>query len=133
MELSDFGGREASALVAPGLEDLLLAELARLGIEARKEPGGALFRADWARIHAVHDRTRLANRVVLRLGRVGAGSLEELYQGVRLLPWKPFVHPRQVVEVEVTTLRAKLRRKAGRLPWLAEHPRLPRMRVVLSR
>lgn len=111
MEQADFGGREASALVAPGLEDLLVAELARLGVDARKEVGGALFRADWARIHTVHERTRLANRVVLRLGRVGAGSLEELYQGVRLLPWKPFVHPRQAVEVEVTTLRAKLRRK----------------------
>ena len=111
MELSDFGGREASALVAPGLEDLLLAELGRLGIEGRKEVGGVLFRADWGRIHALHDRSRLANRLVLRLGRVGAGSLEELYQGVRLLPWKPFVHPRQAVEVEVTTLRAKLRRK----------------------
>jgi putative N6-adenine-specific DNA methylase len=105
------GGRDAVALVPPGLEPLVVAELAALGIVGRPEPGGVAFKADWASLRAVHLRARLPARVVLRVGRLKAGSLDELAAGVRKLPWRAMIHPRQPVEVEVTTSGGRLHRK----------------------
>lgn len=66
------------------------------------EPGGVTFRADWDTLAAVHRGSWIAGRVLVRLGRVGAASLEALAGGVRSLPWKDLIVPRQLVEVEVS-------------------------------
>lgn len=101
----------AYAVVQPGLEDVLVDELAELGVTARAESGGALFRCAAADLHRVHLHARTPTRVWIRLGRFGATSLERLAHGVVGLGWSRFCWPRQEVEVRVTTHRSRLRHR----------------------
>jgi putative N6-adenine-specific DNA methylase len=102
----------AYASVHPGFEEQLTAEFVRLGIPARLTEGGASFPGSLSNLHTAHVHSRLAGRILVRLGTVRAPTLAQLAASAKLQPWKRFVHPRQPVDVDVV-LRggAKLRRK----------------------
>lgn len=102
---------DAFAAVAPGLEEALLDELSELGVEGRVEPGGVAFRADTQGLAGVHLHSRIAGRVTIGLGTIGAASLDALSQGVRGLPWKQFAWPTQPVVVQLTSRRSRLRNR----------------------
>jgi putative N6-adenine-specific DNA methylase len=102
----------AVALVPPGLESALVAELAEMGVAAKVEPGGAAFDADSDVIARVNRGSRLAIRVLLRVGTCGAGTLDELARGLAGMPWKALVVPEQPIDVDVSLRTSKLRKDA---------------------
>ncbi len=94
---------KAFAAIAPGLERVLHAELAELGVTGDVEPGGVAFEATSKNLALVHRNSRLAGRVTVELGGTKARSLEEVARGARALPWKDFVVPGQPIEVKIIT------------------------------
>ena len=106
------GVRRAFAQVAPGLEEALAEELRDLGCpRVEKSEGGVYFAAEPQWVAVVNLYSRIAARVLVVLGRVRAPNLDSLYQGVRLLPWKEYVHPGQPVNVVVASQGGQIRRR----------------------
>ena len=82
---------EFIATAAFGLEGVVAQELRRLGIEARGENGGARFSGTLEDAMRANLHLRCADRVLLLVGRFEARSFEELFEGVRALPWERFI------------------------------------------
>lgn len=100
---------EAFAQIPPGLEDLLVAELGRLGVPAVATEGGATFAATPEHLARVHGWSWLAGRVLVRLGKFSATTLAELATGLARLPWRAVGVSRQPVEVDVVATKSRLR------------------------
>ena len=79
------------ATAAFGLEGLVARELARLGIEAKAENGGARFFGSFEDAFRANLYARCADRILLVMGRFEARSFEALFEGVRALPWEDFI------------------------------------------
>ena len=79
------------ATAAFGLEGVVSRELSRMGIEAKAENGGARFMGTWEDAMRANLHLRCADRVLLVIGRFEARSFEELFEGVRALPWEDFI------------------------------------------
>lgn len=79
---------EFFATCPPGVEGLLAEELHSLGVrKVRPLAGGAAFYGQPSTGLRVCLWSRLAGRVNVVVGRVGAPDAEALYEGVRALPW----------------------------------------------
>jgi putative N6-adenine-specific DNA methylase len=96
------------AVAAPGLEPLLAAELAELGIDAAPEPGGAAWRSTLEDLYAANLRLRTASRVLVRVGEFRARTFFELERHAGKLPWERFVAPGAAVEMRVSCRKSKL-------------------------
>ena len=79
------------ATAAFGLEGVVARELERLNIPARAENGGARFTATLEDAFRANLWLRCADRVLLVVGRFEARSFEELFEGVKALPWEDFI------------------------------------------
>ena len=79
------------ATAAFGLEGVVARELERLGISAKAENGGARFMGTFEDAFRANLWLRCADRVLLVMGRFEARSFEELFEGVRALPWEDFI------------------------------------------
>ena len=79
------------ATAAFGLEGVVARELDRLGIPAKAENGGARFTATFEDAMRANLWLRCADRVLLVMGRFEARSFEELFEGVKALPWEDFI------------------------------------------
>ena len=79
------------ATAAFGLEGVVARELERLNIPAKAENGGARFMATLEDAMRANLWLRCADRVLLVLGRFEARSFEELFEGVKALPWEDFI------------------------------------------
>ncbi len=79
------------ATAAFGLEGVVARELERLNIPAKAENGGARFTATLEDAMRANLWLRCADRVLLVVGRFEARSFEELFEGVRALPWEDFI------------------------------------------
>ena len=79
------------ATAAFGLEGVVARELERLNIPAKAENGGARFSATLEDAMRANLWLRCADRVLLVVGRFEARSFEELFEGVRALPWEDFI------------------------------------------
>ena len=79
------------ATAAFGLEGVVARELERLNIPAKAENGGARFAATLEDAMRANLWLRCADRVLLVVGRFEARSFEELFEGVRTLPWEDFI------------------------------------------
>jgi len=79
------------ATAAFGLEGVVARELERLNIPARAENGGARFMATFEDAMRANLWLRCADRVLLVVGRFEARSFEELFEGVKALPWEDFI------------------------------------------
>lgn len=99
----------AFAVVAPGLETTLAAELKGLGASPREVEGGCEFTASRPLLYRVHLHTRIAARVWVRLGEFPAVNLEALAAGARALPWSRYVTAGRPVAVRVSSHRSRLR------------------------
>ena len=76
------------ATVPHGAEDLLVTELSSLGVEgSRQRAGGVSFEGPLALGYRVCLWSRLASRVLLRVGELPAGSGDELYEAARAIAW----------------------------------------------
>jgi 23S rRNA (guanine2445-N2)-methyltransferase / 23S rRNA (guanine2069-N7)-methyltransferase len=70
------------------VEYLLAEELAGFGLELmRNAPAGAWVQGPLEAAYRACLWSRLANRVILHLGKTGATSDQELYEGVRAIDW----------------------------------------------
>lgn len=76
------------ATAAFGLEASVAYELKQLGYtDQHVEPGRVTFRGDLGAIARTNMFLRVADRVQLRLGEFPARTFDELFDGVRALPW----------------------------------------------
>lgn len=81
--------RELFAVAQPGLEALVAAELAELGLgPARGVEGGVAFRGDAAALVAANLHLRTATRVLVRLAEFHAASFSELADGLAEVAWE---------------------------------------------
>ncbi len=82
-------------LIAPchfGLEAVLKREIYDLGYEITKvEDGKISFLGDAEAVCRANIFLRTAERVLLKAGQFRAGTFEELFQGIREIPWEDFI------------------------------------------
>ncbi len=84
-----------------GIEGILGDELRRLGAaDVRPENGRVLFSGDLGIMARANIASRYAERIQIVMGRFEARSFEELFQGVRGLPWERFIGKRDAFPVK---------------------------------
>lgn len=75
-----------------GLEKLVADEVKRLGLEdVRAENGRVLCRGELADLPRLNLNLRCGARVLLLLSQFPASTFEELFQGVRAIPWQNWI------------------------------------------
>ncbi len=79
------------ATAAFGLEGIVARELRNIGLDAKAENGGAVFEGTYADAFLANLHLRTADRVLLVVGAFHAESFEELFEGVRALPWENYL------------------------------------------
>jgi len=97
------GGRQARffSSCAPGLEELLVAELRELGIEdARATAGGVQFGGSLEDAYRACLWSRVASRILFALAEVDARDADELYAGVVDLPWEQHIGAGATIAVD---------------------------------
>jgi putative N6-adenine-specific DNA methylase len=100
---------DAWAIAAPGLEALLAAELKALGfIDATASAGGVAFRCDAYGLAKAQLWSRIASRVIVRLGSFHASAFHELERGARKVAWPRVIAPGRAVALRVTCRKSKL-------------------------
>ncbi|PHS75975.1 MAG: bifunctional 23S rRNA (guanine(2069)-N(7))-methyltransferase RlmK/23S rRNA (guanine(2445)-N(2))-methyltransferase RlmL [Porticoccus sp.] len=84
-----------------GLESLLASELTSLGAgKTRETVAGVYVEGTLAFAYRVCLWSRLANRVLLPLEKFEVSSADDLYRGVRSIPWEMHLTPRQSIAVD---------------------------------
>ncbi len=79
---------------APGLEDVLTAELEQLRLgRVERQIGGARFAGELRDAYRANLWLRSAVRVLLRLARFQAPDADELYRGACAVDWSRFLRP----------------------------------------
>lgn len=102
------------AIVAPGLEGLVAAELAGMGITpAGTETGGVSFRASKADLYGANLHLRTASRVIVRLAEFHAAAFWELEKQARRVPWETILPPGARVRFAVTAHKSRLSHQRG--------------------
>ena len=75
-----------------GLEAVLKREIYDLGYEITKvEDGRVTFEGDHEAISRANIFLRTAERVMIQVGRFKATTFEELFQGIKNLPWEEYI------------------------------------------
>lgn len=86
-----------------GIENLLFNELADLGAtELRETIAGVYFHASQETAYRICLWSRLANKILLPLANFSVTSQEDLYHGVRELPWQEHLNPTGSLLVDFT-------------------------------
>src|SRR5690606_19851125 len=86
-----------------GIENLLLIELVAHGEpEQRETEAGCYFLVTPKTAYRVRLRSPMTNNILLHMASPWLSSQEELYQGVRELPWQEHLNPRGSLRVDFT-------------------------------
>lgn len=96
------------AVTPPGAEELCAIELSRLGIEVRAQTGGVAFEAIARDLYRANLWSRVASRVLVRLGKFKCRDFPTLYRQLVKLPWGRFIHPGQACGVRVSCQISRL-------------------------
>lgn len=92
-----------------GLEKLLGEEIDRLGCRRLDTMDGRVtFEGTETQLAAANLRLRFAERVFLRIGGFHAESFEELFEGVRALPWEQWIGRDDAFPVKGHAIRSRL-------------------------
>jgi len=92
-----------------GLESLCADELKRLDMTGvRAENGRVLFSGDKTDIARANINLRTGERVLLVVGETGALSFDELFEGVRAMPWEKYITADGAFPVKGHSLGSKL-------------------------
>lgn len=105
------GPIEIFATAPPGLEPLLAAEVAELGLgdgAPTVVAGGVAFSGDWRAVWRANRLLRGAGQVLARLARFRASHLSELDKRARRLPWETWLRPDVPVSVAATCKRSRI-------------------------
>ncbi len=93
-----------------GLEPLLAAELETLGALApRALPGGVAFSGAWQVCYRANLWSRLASRVLWRVGEFEYAGEEDVYAAARAVEWPAFFAVERTLRVNVTAQKSPLR------------------------
>lgn len=96
------------AIAAPGLEPLLEQELTELSIKCRAVPGGVEWTGSESSIAIANLWSRIATRVVVRIGEFRARSFFELERHAKKVEWDKYIGPSSPVQFRVTARKSKL-------------------------
>ena len=100
---------EAFAVAAPGLEEIVAAELAELKVkDATVVDGGVEFTASQKLLYEANLHLRAASRVLIRLARFRAVSFAELERNARKVPWERVMKRGDRVALRVTCRKSRL-------------------------
>lgn len=129
-----------------GVEGLAAEELRDMGCkEVQAENGRVLFSGDEQILVRTNLWSRYAERILILLGEFPARSFEELFQGVRRLPWEEFLGKEDAFPVSGSSLSSQLHsvpdcqsivkkavverlKEKYRVPWFEETGPLHRIR-----
>ena len=95
---------ELFAACAPGCESVLAREIPGSSVTS----GGVVFHGGLADVYRVNLTSRIAGRVLVRLGTFKAKDFAQLERGVRALPFAQFVRSGEALAVRVTCHRSRL-------------------------
>lgn len=94
---------EAFVVAAPGLEPMVQAELVKLGVRpANVTHGGVNCSLTWPQLWAVHLKSRMATRVLVRVARFKADGFDTLTAGLARIDWSAWL-PAGGVDVAAST------------------------------
>ena len=89
------------ATTAKGVEEVLAAELERLGVpDVVAEGGGVRFAGGLEAAYRANLWLRSASRVLMPLAEFACETPEELYQGARGIPWTEYLTPTMTLAVD---------------------------------
>lgn len=92
-----------------GIEGLVGNELRFLGAEeVSPENGRVIFKGDFEMMARANICSRYAERIQILMGEFEALSFEELFQGVKALPWEKFISKTDAFPVKGRSLSSKL-------------------------
>jgi len=93
-----------------GLESLLAEELGRLGAKKPEPvPGGVAFEGDMRACYRANLESRLATRVLIRLGRAPYRDEQDVYEAAFALKWPEWFGETQSIRVDVNAIRSPLK------------------------
>ena len=93
-----------------GLEPLLAGELAALGArEAAPVPGGVAFRGGWNVCYAANHGSRIASRILWRVGEFEYRSEADLYEAAHGLDWTRHFDGGRTLRVNVSAQKSPLK------------------------
>ena len=96
------------AIAAPGLEPLVATELQSLGLTAKEEAGGASFSGSKIDLARANLWSRLASRIVVRLGGFRVRALGELARRAAQLPWEEYLRSGASIRFRVSARKSRL-------------------------
>ncbi len=99
---------EIFVVCPPGLENLLAREVEALGLSGRKEIGGLTLKGGLREVYVLNLWSRLANRVLLRVGSFKATSFKELVEKASRYPWEIYFFKASGLRIRVTCRKSKL-------------------------
>ncbi len=79
------------ATMAAGLESVTTKELKALGIQTRTENGKVYFEGNDQTIALTNVWLRSADRIKIVIGQFKARTFDDLFEGVKALPWDNFL------------------------------------------
>ena len=92
-----------------GIEKLLSNELKYMGAEnVTADNGRVFFKGDESLFVRANIRSRFAERILLLVGRFDVQSFEELFQGVKKIPWERYIPQDGVFPVKGSCLSSTL-------------------------
>ncbi len=92
-----------------GLEALVGKEIYRLGYDVKKtEDGRVIFDGDFEAVCRANMWLRCGERVLIKIGEFRCETPDELYEGVRALPWEKFISKNDIFPVKGHTIRSVL-------------------------
>jgi putative N6-adenine-specific DNA methylase len=100
---------ELFAICAPGLEDVLEAEMRALDLDVgKRDIGGIAFSGGSSALYRANLWLRTATRVIARVGDFHARLFDELERHSRKLAWDRFLGGGQPVRLRVSTSKSRL-------------------------
>ncbi len=98
------------ATTAPGLENVLLSEIKRLGAtDPQKAVRGVSFGGDLGMLYRTNLHLRTATRVLVRIAEFDARDRDHLYRGSRAAPWEEHMTPDMTLAVDAVGDNSEIR------------------------
>ncbi len=121
------------AVATPGLEPVVAAELAAIGVETGEVvAGGVSFRGGDADVFAANLHLRAASRVIVRVASFTARSFAELERRAKAVEWQSYATDGSPVAFRVTCRKSRLYHSGAVAERLARSltARLPNARIA---
>lgn len=96
-------------MTAPGLEEVLYAEVRTKGFkQAKAVPGGVTIKGGWPEVWRANLWVRGAGRVLARIDQFRIPQLAHLEERARQVPWRVVLRPDVPFRVEVTCAQSRI-------------------------